>query len=67
MTKHDWVGKVIKWELRNRLNFDHITKHYMLEPESILENKKFKILWDFEIQTNCVIAVWKPDLEVSNK
>ena len=25
-TKHDWVGKVIPWELNKRLKFDHIKK-----------------------------------------
>ena len=31
-TTHDWVGKVIYWELCKRLKFDHITKWYMHKP-----------------------------------
>ena len=54
-SEHDRVGKVIKWKLCKRLKFDHITKWYMHKPESVLENKVHKILWDFEIQTNHLI------------
>ena len=46
-TRHDWVGKLIHWELCKRLKFDHSTK-----PELILENKTHSILTDFEILTN---------------
>ena len=47
--KHDWVGKVIHWELNKRLKFDHTTTWYMQNPESILSNETQKILLDFGI------------------
>ena len=28
-TRHDWVGKVIHWELCKKLKFDHTNKCYM--------------------------------------
>ena len=34
-----WVGKGIHWELCKRLKFDHTTKWFMHQPESILENE----------------------------
>ena len=34
----------------------------MRKPESVLENKTHKFLWDFEIQTNPLIPAWKADL-----
>ena len=37
-TRHDLVGKVIHWDLRKKLKFDHTTQWYMHEPESIQEN-----------------------------
>ena len=40
-TRHDWVGKVIHWELCKEFKFDHMTNP---------ENEMHKILWDFEIQ-----------------
>ena len=38
--RHDCVGKVIQWELCNKLNVDHATKWYMHKPESVLENER---------------------------
>ena len=66
-TRHDWVGKVIHWELCKKLNFHHATKWYMHKPESVLENETHKILWDFEIQTDHLITARRPDLVLINK
>ena len=38
----------------------------MLNPESVLENKTNKILWDFEIQTDHLISASRPDLVIVN-
>ena len=35
-TRHDWMGKVIHWELYKKLNFDHANKWYMHNTESVL-------------------------------
>ena len=37
------------------------------EPESVLENEDYKILWYFSIQTDHVIEAWRPDLVVVDK
>ena len=37
------------------------------EPESVLENEDYKILWDFSIQTDHVIDARRPDLVVVDK
>ena len=37
-TKHDWVGKVIPWEICKKFKFDHTNKCYMHNPGSVLEN-----------------------------
>ena len=37
-TRHDWVGKVIHWEMCKKLKFDYRNKLYMLNPASVLEN-----------------------------
>ena len=67
MTKHNWVGKMIHWELCKRLKFDHTIKWYMHKPESLLENEMHKILWDFDIQTDPFIQARRSDLVVINK
>ena len=42
-TRHDWVGKVIHWELCKKLKFDHMNKWYMHNPEPVLENETYKL------------------------
>ena len=37
-TRHDWVGKVIHWEMCKKFKFDHTNKWYMHNPASALEN-----------------------------
>ena len=43
-TRHDRVGKVIHWELCNKLKFDHTNKWYKHNLESVQENKRHNIL-----------------------
>ena len=42
-------------------------KWYEHEPESVLENEDYKILWDFSIQTDHDIEARRLDLVVVNK
>ena len=49
---HEWVGKVIHWELSKRLKSDHADKLYLRKQESVLENETHKILNYFEILTD---------------
>ena len=39
-TRHDWVRKVIQWELCRNFKFDHMNKWYMHNKESVQENSK---------------------------
>ena len=66
-TRHGWLGKVIYWELYKKLKLDHIYKWYMYNPESMLENEMYKVLWDFKIQTDHLILARWPDLAIVNK
>ena len=50
--RHDWVGKVIHWEMCKKLKFDHTKRWYMHNPVPVLENATHKILWGFNIQTD---------------
>ena len=65
-TRHDWVGKVIHWELCKKFKFNHTNKWYMHKPESVLENEMHKLLWDPEIQTDQLILASLPDLVTVN-
>ena len=50
-----------------KCNFEARDKWYEHEPESVLENEDYKILWDFSIQTDHVIEARRPDLIVVDK
>ena len=49
--RHDNLGKIVHWKLARKCNFEARDKWYEHEPESVLENEDYKILWDFSIQT----------------
>ena len=60
-TRHDGVAKVIHGESCKKLKFEHMNKWCIHYPESVLENKMHKILWDFKIQTDHLISARQPD------
>ena len=64
-TTHDWVGKVIHWELCKRLKLYHTHKWYIHEPESVLEKKT--ILLSIEIQTDHLFPARRTDQVLINK
>ena len=66
-TRHDWVGKVIHWEMCKKLKFDHTNKWCMHNPAPVLENGTHKLLWDFNIQTDHLIPARRPNLIIINK
>ena len=44
-----------------------IIKWYMHNPALVLENATYKLLWDFNIQTDHLIPARRPDLIIINK
>ena len=36
--RHDWVSKVIHWEMWKKFKFDHANKWYLHNPPPVLEN-----------------------------
>ena len=50
--RHNWERRVIHWEFCKQLQFSHAGKWYEQKPESVLENHKSQLLWDFEVQTD---------------
>ena len=60
-TRKDWVGKVFPREMCKKLKFDHTNKLYMHNTASVLENNTYKVLLDFEIETDHLILARRPD------
>ena len=48
-------------------NFEAGDRWYEHEPESVLENENYKILWDFNIQTDHVPEAQRPALVMVDK
>ena len=65
--RHDWVGKVIHWEMCKKFKFDHANKWFMHNPVPVLENDTHKLLWDFDIETDHLISTKRPDLYQQKK
>ena len=55
--RHDWVDKVIPWEMCKKFKFDHANKWYMHNPAPVLKNDTHKLLWDFVLSPVC----WEAD------
>ena len=47
--------------------FHHSTTGYMRKRESLLENDRYEMLWDFEIQTDLLIPARRPDRVIVKK
>ena len=61
--------KVIHWEMCKKFKFDytnHTNKWYMHNPAPVLENDTHKLLWDFDVQTDHLIAARRLDLIIIN-
>ena len=64
---YDNLEKIVHWKLAGKFNFEAGDKWYEHEPESVLENEDYKILWDFSIQADCVIEARRSNLVVVGK
>ena len=65
-TRHDWVGKVIYWELCKKLKFDPMNKWCMHTTAAVLESETHKLQYNFNIQTDHPISARRPDLIIIN-
>ena len=65
--RHNNLGKIVHWKLVRKCNFEAGDKWYEHEPESVLENEDYKMLWDFSIQTDHVIEARTQDLALVDK
>ena len=66
--RHNFVGKVICWELCNKLKFDHTRDKYIYAQHRICPvEKTHTLLLDFELQTDHLILVKRSDLIIKNK
>ena len=65
--RHDWLGKVIHWEMCKKFKFDSTNKWYMHNPTPVLKNDTHKLLWDFDIQTDHLISTLTVKIKTKQK
>ena len=65
--RHDSVERYVHWQFCEKLGFNRARLRYGREPESVIENENFKILWDFTIQCHHMIETRRPDIVVVDK
>ena len=65
--RHDKQVKTVHWKLARNCNFEAGDKWYEHEPQSVLEDEGYKILWGFSIQTDHVIEARRLDLVAVDK
>ena len=54
--RHDSVGRHVHWQFCEKLGFNRARLWYAYEPESVIENENFKILWDFTRRPDIVVV-----------
>ena len=65
-TCHDWIDKVIRWDMCKNFKFDYKNKWYMRKQAPVQENNTHKLLWDFDIHTDHKISARRPDQIITN-
>ena len=65
--RHDNVCRYIQWKLCKKNGFQGAQQWYEPEPDGVIENKGYKILWDFTIKCDTKIEAQRPDIVVIDK
>ena len=65
--RHDIVGRFVHEQFCEKLGFNRARLWYEHEPERVVGNKNFKIVWDFTTQCDHIIEARRPDIVVVDK
>ena len=65
--RHDCVGKRVHWVVSKVCGFKVKDKWYEHEPEAVIVNDDYRILWDFSIETDHAIEARRPDMIVEDR
>ena len=65
--RYDSVGRYVHWQFCEKLGLNWAKFWYEHEPESVVENKNLKILWDFTTQCDHMIETRRLDIVVVDK
>ena len=65
--RHDKIAQVIQWCLCEMFGFERNEKWYIHTPKRVLGSERYKMLWEFSIQTDYPVGANKPDIVVLDK
>ena len=65
--RHDNVTRYIHWQLCIKGGFERADRWYNQQPEAIIENENYKLLWDFTIQCDRMIEARRQDIVLVDK
>ena len=65
--QHDSVARIVHWALSKRFKVDVCCNYWNHKPQSVSENSRVKLLWDFNIYTDHVLSARRPDIVMIDK
>ena len=65
--RHDRLANIVHWSLLKRFNQSVSHNYWDHAPSAVVESPKVKLLWDFNIYIDHVLAAWHPDIVMIDK
>lgn len=65
--RHDRIAKIIHWSLLKCFNQPVARNYWNHVPSAVVDSSEVKVLWDFNIYIDCVLAARRPDIVVIAK
>ena len=65
--RHDWVCNRVHWDVSKVCGFKVKERWYEYEPEAVMVNDEYRILWDFSVETDHNIEARRPDMIVGDR
>ena len=67
LNRHNAITSAIHWSLCGACGFEQSEEWWKHNPEPVLENANYKVLYDFNIFTDRLISARRPDLVLVSK
>ena len=64
--RHDRLANIVQWSVLKRFNQPVLHNFWDHAPSAVVESPKVKVLWDFNIYTDHVLAARHPDIVVTD-
>ena len=67
LDRHNAVTSAVHWNLCGLYGFEQLSQWWCHHPEPVLDSGNYKLLYDFDIYTDCGITARRPDLGMMDK